>query len=131
MRTIKLRFWCKNDKKMYVPDELFFDSDTNTITGTDDYASDGSVHTDKCTVIMEYTGLKDKNGVEIYEGDIVKAKAHGEYSESSCIGKIIYSDGVAYQVVDKGNSCGLSLAWGGWESFEIIGNIYQNPELLN
>lgn len=81
--------------------------------------------------IQFYTGLKDKNGNEIYEGDIVKAKAENQYYKSSCIGEIIYSDDVAYQVVKKGDFCGLSLSWGGWESFEIIGNIYQNPELLN
>lgn len=112
-REIKFRAWNEFDRRMNVDicigDKLHYEYDA----------------------FMQYTGFKDINENEIYEGDIVNAKAEKRYSENSCIGEIIYSDDVAYQVVDKGNSCGLSLAWGGWESFEIIGNIYQNPELLN
>lgn len=80
--------------------------------------------------LMQFTGLLDKNGKEIYEGDIVKAMAEERHFEQSCIGKIVYSNDVAYQVVRGGDYSGLSLAWGGWKSFEIIGNIYENKELL-
>lgn len=70
--------------------------------------------------IMQYTGLKDKNGVEIYEGDIARVGDKGVTS-------VTFFDGAFYTVVSHSN-----YRCGGWEtkSIEIIGNIYENPELL-
>lgn len=87
-------------------------------------------------ILNQFTGLKDKNGKEIYEGDII-AKRNGKFYQTQdkkhypvfeCFEKVQWKE-------EKGN---LNLI--GWwpfngdndryKEFEIIGNIYENPELL-
>ena len=82
-----------------------------------------SIPSDFEPVLMQYTGLKDKNSTEIYEGDIIKWRSeynpeHGEHTDS-----VVFETGFwnltpwifeLYATVDR----------------EVIGNIYQHPELL-
>jgi uncharacterized phage protein (TIGR01671 family) len=76
-------------------------------------------------ILMQYTGLKDKNGKEIWEGDVVRVKWGG-------IGDVVFEDG---GFVSRGESgrvkypvCESDVAA---RELEVIGNIYENPELVN
>ena len=76
--------------------------------------------TQLCHVAMQYTGLKDKNGKEIYEGDIIKSQ---EFYPSV----VKYDDDYAQFEAGGVNFLDASnhtLEW------EVIGNIYENPDLL-
>lgn len=73
--------------------------------------------------VMQFTGLKDKNGKEIYEGDILKYSSDGYHFE---LGDVIINDGyTAYRgILHNHLSCTVT------PQYEVIANIYQNPELL-
>ena len=69
-------------------------------------------------ILLQYTGLKDKNDVEIYEGDIVRIKNnHGYFIKKS----VAWNNGNRWQGFRVGK---------GDREIEVIGNIYENPELL-
>ncbi len=81
--------------------------------------------------LMQYTGLKDKNGVEIYEGDILHC-----IGEDCCGKKQNFKETVEY----NSELCKYNIG-GDWGyrgetfmdlyQFEVIGNIHENPEILN
>lgn len=119
MREIKFRAWVPKVKRMGRVSELNFMTNTLAVATNPVF---NEIFRLKQVRLMQYTGLKDMNGVEIYEGDIVKAY------------RTCQSDLITF---DNG-SFGIALDdWHSFESFtdfygkcEVIGNKFENPELL-
>jgi len=119
MREIKFRAWVSED------DENFFMC--RTITGYDSHhhlvSSEGYNYYN--FELMQYTGLKDKNGVEIYEGDVLQDD-YAEYYKVDW--DLEFACFVFYHIGSEhfDNDLNANEA----EQCKIIGNIYENPELI-
>lgn len=124
MKEIKFRAWDKEEKVMYQAQNVFLNRKGEVIgihyfgTGGIEPAVVRSVFKDGNRLeLMQYTGLKAKNGKEIYEGDIYKwGNTPVEYREIPR-----YPDRLFHLIGER--------VWLP-EDIEIIGNIYENPELL-
>ena len=124
MREIKFRCWDRFKQRWSnykINDSTVYFMDKNTGVW---YGSYNKRYKD--FNLMQYTGLKDKNNKEIYEGDIVKLRNnHG-------IGVVKYYDEWGAFVVEYIKPRPLAVLGMNYykEDIEIIGNIYENPELL-
>ena len=117
MRPIKFRCWTK-DLSTMTPWEEMKDIPymTNNFFSGAPYGSQ---------VFMQFTGLLDKSGKEIYEGDIVQINKIRREVE--------YREGCFFPF--NGGDCGCCSSEDSWlneknKNYEIIGNIYESPELL-
>ena len=117
MREIKFRAWDTESKVMWDWDEM---QEWWEDVGYHDNMLRGNHY-----VPMQYTGLKDSEGTEIYEGDILESVAFG----SEEIGKIVYSeDDAMFELDIDGVVLKFSNESSKW--WTVIGNICENPELL-
>lgn len=117
----KFRAWLKKEKKMdnyidhisWLEDELYCIGDgiTYMVSAED-------------LLLMQSTGLVDKNGKEIFEGDIVKM-AKDVYSEPTHY-EVVRHYGGAYRIESKQHGCEL---WLRHTDCEVVGNVYENKEL--
>ncbi|MGC7931275.1 YopX family protein [Lysinibacillus sp. VIII_CA] len=128
-REIKFRAWDKSSEYMH----------SNVQSGVyedpDEWTEFSTVLGLECFEVMQYTGLKDKNGKEIFEGDIVEyndfnsLRTGGHAEDKIIVGKVAFSCGM-WMVKEKNCVHDLYEGLGNDEELEIIGNIYENPELL-
>lgn len=155
MREIKFRAWNKIWKMMSMVDKIEFEDGKPYSVSTTIEATDFD-HTDEwCDyevgdeiILQQFTGLQDKNGKDIYEGDVVlipdtytdriTEDGRGPQEPDNHLSEVKYLEG-CFKFIVKENADILSKGEytfeeledeTGTEELEVIGNIYENPELL-
>lgn len=130
-RAIKFRAWDKAENRMYqnvgidphAASYFAFDQDGGII---DAYGS--------APTLMQYTGLKDKTGKDIYEGDIVvtENEQEGEWPvEGQYKGVVTYNDQrAAFYIQQPHDTYTPTLSNLAIKSIEVLGNCYEHPELI-
>lgn len=132
MRELKFRVGDKIDNTISYQSEVIIMLDENGIDTCFDIGSE-FMDSKRCgrtkndLEYMQYTGLKDKNGKEIYEGDIVKIIPMNLFDDNRFVGKVMFYDGSF--VVDNGKES--KYLFREMDEVKVIGNIYENKDLLN
>ena len=123
-QEIKFRAWNKKDKVMV--DVAAMNFGPSGLWSLIEDADDAELQLADSYELMQYTGLKDKNGREIYEGDVLDIGLRNQDGKP-IIAPVSYETYAAGYVLDNGGN-------GIWQRLtkecEVIGNTFENPELL-
>lgn len=144
MREIRFRAWDKEEKFMLQDIQSMYDGSCNHKETEERYgwiSCFDSFIDDDNYVVMQYTGLKDKNGTEIYEGDIVHYKStidqFGFLLTHEQTGVIGVNKGMTgftgkntQTYKDEVNTHDSKFLFLSPDIYEVIGNVWENPELL-
>ena len=123
-REIKFRTWGDIHKECMSEPEMEYDITIENLLFHDGYYISTGGEAEGCYHIMQYTGLKDKNGKEIYEGDIVKMEHTDMYGTVWETFDVKFIDDWHGYNFPKNHAHTMS------KTFEVIGNIHENPELI-
>lgn len=130
-REIKFRAWLKEEKKMVIVETIDFSEKSIQYLEKNEIIDAYFLRTEflEDVELMQYTGIKDKNGKEIYEWDIVKIlklEGYGEYCD-----QVEYTAKIEHCISEfRLQPLNLRLSDESIVEIEVIGNIFENKNLL-
>lgn len=132
MREIKFRAWLKEFEFMIEPKEIgSVDNDKVRLKNPWYIENQGwvDIYSRNEVEVMQYTGLKDKHGKDIYEWDILQADHKFKTQTLSYKYKVIWNERGYWDAVSLDDKP-IRLCYAGFDKSTIIGNIYEHPHLL-
>lgn len=124
-REIKFRAWDSQENTMFYNEDILNIQFAENFIRIENEKYAFNSFLDE-VMLMQYTGLKDKDGIEVYEGDIIvcnnKYKSIVSYKNGSFVKS--YRNGNIYLLYDSNIEDEILI------NYEVIGNIYENPDLL-
>jgi uncharacterized phage protein (TIGR01671 family) len=128
-RAIKLRAWFINGKHKTFDSQIMSMMEDRSLAEFLNSVEDAELDHGIQAILMQFTGLKDKNGKEIFEGDVVKCKMITQNDILPHEGEVVFVE--EFGGFATKNQAGKTLFHNHLiDSFEVIGNIYESPELL-
>ena len=155
MRELKFKTWDTERKRFVGDGEIIFkdygETSIYVCPNSQEYIGDKCHHGESQGsrfIVVQFTGLKDKNGKEIYESDIVRflytdwsSKSDSDHRtleqyliDISHVGQVVFNDNsweVKKHSIKYNDFVFSSINHGKYGFIEVIGNIYENPELLS
>lgn len=139
IRAVKFRAWDRDQKLMLYPGngKWFMvepDQEHIVIEVHNKPATNGCFETVIARqfygTLLQYTGLRDRNGVEIWEGDVAHCDLDGPFKTETVTGVIEIKEPLSVWVDFPQHGTAIQIEGFNDDSFEVIGNFYEHPELL-
>ena len=128
--TPKFRVWNEKTESFIDYGDLMLDLKNGKVYSGDVGIPEYTIDVTNQVILMQYTGCRDKNGIEIYEGDVIKDKYDKTWLVQWYVGAFVITNKIP-------DSDGQTTTYSHFSNvsnrhfyFEVIGNMWENPELL-
>ena len=126
----KFRVWNEKTESFIDYGDLMLDLKNGKVYSGDVGIPEYTIDVTNQVILMQYTGCRDKNGIEIYEGDVIKDKYDKIWLVQWYVGAFVITDKIPDSDGQTSTYSHFSNLSNHHFYFEVIGNIWENPELL-
>ena len=128
--TPKFRVWNEKTESFIDYGDLMLDLKNGKVYSGDVGIPEYTIDVTNQVILMQYTGCRDKNGIEIYEGDVIKDKYDKTWLVQWYVGAFVITNKIPDSDGQTSTYSHFSNVSNHHFYFEVIGNIWENPELL-
>ena len=128
--TPKFRVWNEKTESFIDYGDLMLDLKNGKVYSGDVGIPEYTIDVTNQVILMQYTGCRDKNGIEIYEGDVIKDKYDKIWLVQWYVGAFVITNKIPDSDGQTSTYSHFSNLSNHHFYFEVIGNIWENPELL-
>ena len=128
--TPKFRVWNEKTESFIDYGDLMLDLKNGKVYSGDVGIPEYTIDVTNQVILMQYTGCRDKNGIEIYEGDVIKDKYDKTWLVQWYVGAFVITNKIPDSDGQTSTYSHFSNLSNHHFYFEVIGNMWENPELL-